>query len=63
VLSRRWGARRRIVEEKLFVQRWKKWLNITTRLKRRMEQENPRLWSRAEMCSLADLASCFVLSI
>jgi hypothetical protein len=28
-----------------------------------MEQENSCLWSRTEMCSLADLASGFVLSL
>lgn len=28
-----------------------------------MKQENPGLWNRAKMCSLADLAGRFVLSV
>ena len=43
VLSGRRGARGRIVEEKLFMERGKKWLNVTCRQKRRMQQENAGL--------------------
>lgn len=50
------------MEEKLFVKRRKKWLNITSRQKRRMKQENPCLRGRADMRSLADLAGSLVLS-
>jgi hypothetical protein len=51
------------VEEKLFMKRGKKWLNITGREKRRMKQENHCLWSRAEVCGLTNLASRFALSL
>jgi len=61
VLSGRRGAGRRIVEEKLFMERGKKWLNVTRRQKRRMQQENASLWSGAEVGGLANLTSGFVL--
>jgi hypothetical protein len=51
------------VEEKLFVKRGKKWLNVTGREKWRMKQENHCLRSRAEVCGLANLASRFALSL
>jgi hypothetical protein len=51
------------VEEKLFMKRGKKWLNVTSRQKTSMKQENPCLGSRAEVRSLADLTGCFVLSL
>ena len=50
------------MEEKLFMKPGQKWRNVARRQKRRMEKQNSCLRSGAEMRSLADLASCFVLS-
>ena len=50
------------MEEKLFMKPGKKLLNVASRQKRRMEKQNSCLRSRAKMRSLADLASCLVLS-
>ena len=55
------GARRRIVEEKLFVKRGEKWLNVTSRQQRRMKEENRGMWARHEMRNLTDLAGGLVL--
>jgi hypothetical protein len=49
------------VEEKLIMERGKKWLNVTCRQKRRMQQEDAGLRSRAEVGGLAHLTSGFVL--
>lgn len=49
------------MEEKLFMQRRKKGLNVARRHERRNNQRDSRCGSRSEMCRLADLASGFVL--
>lgn len=50
------------MEEKLFMKRRKKLLNVTTRQQGCMEQKNPCLRCRAKVRGLAHLTCCFVLS-
>ena len=50
-------------EEKLFVKRWKKWLNVTSRKKRGMQREGSCFRGRTEVRGVADLTGCLVLSI
>ena len=51
------------MEEKLFMERGKKGLNVARYQEWGMKQENRSLRNRAEMGGLADLASCFILAI
>jgi hypothetical protein len=51
------------VEEKLLVNRDDKWLNVAGREKRANQRCGSRFRSRAEVCRLANLASCFILSL
>lgn len=50
------------MEEKFFVKRQKKGLNVARRHERRNNQRDSRCRSGSEMCRLADLARSFVLS-
>ena len=51
------------MEEKLFMQRRKKRLNVARRDEGRNNQRDSRCRSRGEVCRLAHLTGCFVLSL
>lgn len=60
VLRGRRSAGRRVVEEKLFMKRQEKRLNVSTREKRRLEDHCSGLWSGTEVRGLTNVASRFV---
>ena len=58
-----WSAGRRIVEEKLFVNRYEDRLNVSRCKKRTNQRCGFRCRCRAQVCRLANLASRLVLSL
>ena len=51
------------MEEKFFMKRQEKWLNVPNRKKRRLERYCSGLWSRTDVRSLANVARCFIPGI
>jgi hypothetical protein len=61
-LRSRWGAGRTIAERKLLVECYDKPLNIARQQERTGQQCDYECRGRANVCGLADLASCLVLA-
>ena len=60
VSGRRRSAGRSVVEEKFFVKRQDKRLNVSSREKRRLEDHCSGLWSGTEVRGLTNVASRFI---